>query len=118
MYKLLRIQIIVLMVSIIFYATYAFASSNSGFTPGGEGVNTISGWVVSNVSYRLSENSALISAVEFDLDNPAGTVKASVNPSSGAYFTCINTNATHWVCNVNQESLSTADTLTVIATDT
>lgn len=118
MHKLVRIQLIVLTVSIFFYATYAFASSNSNFHPGGEGVNTISGWAVSNINYRLAEDSSKISAVEFDLDNPAQMVKASINASSGAYFTCINTNATHWVCNVNQQSISNADALHVIASGT
>ncbi len=117
MHKLVQIQLIALTAFIIFYATYAFASSTSNFQPGGEGVNAISGWAVSNVSYQLSGNSALISAVEFDLDNPAGMVKASINSSSGMYYNCMNTNATHWICNVNLQSISNADALQVIATD-
>ena len=118
MYRLVRLQLIVLAASVFFYATYAFASSKSNYQPGGEGVNTISGWAVSNVNYRLAEDSSKISAVEFDLDNPAQMVKASINSSSGAYFACVNTTATHWVCNVDQQSISNADALNVIASGT
>jgi len=118
MYRLVRLQLIVLAASVFFYATYAFASSNSDFRPAGEGANTISGWAVFNVSYQLTEDSSKISAVEFDLDNPAQMVKASIDSSGGAYFACINTSATHWVCNVNQQSISDADALNVIASGT
>ena len=118
MYRFARIQLIVLTASIFFYATYAFASSNSNFRPAGEGANMISGWAVSNITYNLAEDSSKISAIEFDLDNPAGMVKASINSSSEAYYSCLNTTATHWVCNTNQESISTADALNVIATGT
>jgi len=115
MYRLVRIQLLVLIAAVFFYATYAFASSNSNFRPGGEGLNTISGWAVSNVNYRLASDSGKVSAVEFDLDNPAGMVKASINSSSNAYFNCTNTGGTHWLCNTDQESLSNADELKVIA---
>ncbi len=115
MYRLVRIQLIVLMASVFFYATYAFASSNSNFQPGGEGVNMISGWAVSNVNYHLTEDSSKIAAVEFDLDNPASIVQASINSSSNVYFNCTNTNGTHWLCDAGQESVSNADELRVIA---
>jgi hypothetical protein len=117
MYRFVRIQLFVLTASIFFYATYAFASSNSNFRPSGEGANTIGGWAVSNIKYSLAEDSSTISAVEFDLDNPAGMVKASINSSSDAFYSCMNTMGTHWVCNTNQESISSADALRVIATD-
>jgi hypothetical protein len=67
------------------------------------------------VSYRLAEDSSRIAAIEFDLDNPAQMVKASINSSSNAYFNCINTNGTHWLCDIGQESVSNADELRVIA---
>ncbi len=78
----------------------------------------ISGWVASNVTYRLAEDSSKIAAVEFDRDNPAQMVKASVNSSSNAYFNCMNTSGTHWVCELGGESLSNADALRVIAAGT
>jgi hypothetical protein len=111
----MRAPLLVLIVLAIFYTTYAFASSNSGFAPGGEGVNAISGWVVSNVNYRLSEDSSKIAAVEFDLDSPATVVKASINSSNSVLFSCVNSGATHWICNTNQEDIASADALKVIA---
>lgn len=118
MYRLFRIQLIILTAFIFFFTTYAYASSDTNFSPRGEGANSISGWDVSNVSYRLAENSSGINAVEFDLDQPAGMVKVSVNSSNAGFFNCINTNETHWVCNINGESVANADTLRVIASDT
>lgn len=118
MYRVVRIQLIVLAAIIFSFATYAFAYSNSNFRPSGEGVDTISGWTVSNVKYNLSEESPTIAAVEFDLDNPAGMVKANINSSSQAFYSCMNTTGTHWICNTDQESISTADALRVIASGT
>lgn len=118
MYRLVRIQLIVLTASVFFYATYAFASPNSNFHSGGEGVNAISGWVVSNINYRFAEDASTISAVEFDLDNSAEMVKVSINSSNNTFFACVNTNGTHWLCNTNQENISNADNLRVVALGT
>ena len=117
MYKLFRIQLLVLTALVFAYGTYAFASSSSNVPSGAEGVNAISGWAVSNVSYRFTEDSSKIAAVEFDLDGAARTVRASINSSSPTFFGCVNTAATHWVCDVNQQAISTADSLKVIAAD-
>ena len=117
MYKLVRIQVLILIAFVSLSATYALASRDSNFYPGGEGANKISGWAVSNIYYRLAEDPSKISAVEFDLDAPAIRVKASINSSKDAFFNCLNTSGTHWVCNTNQESISSADVFRVVALD-
>ena len=115
MYGLIRTQIFILTVVLVFSSTYALASSESGAHPGGEGVNTISGWNISDVHYRLAGDPAMISLVEFDLDGSAETVKVSINSSAQTYFNCRNSSGSHWICNIPQERVSAADELRVIA---
>jgi hypothetical protein len=107
----------VLIAVIVTFTTYAFASSQTGAFPGGEGISPMSGYSVSGIHYQLS-NDATLSAVEFDLNAPAGVVRASVNSSSGVFFECNNTSAYHWVCDVNSSiQVSEMNELRVIATD-
>jgi hypothetical protein len=115
MYGLIRTQIFILTVVLVFSSTYAFASSESGMHPGGEGVNTISGWNTSNVHYRLADDPTKISLVEFDLDGSAEMVKVSINSSDQTFFNCENSSGSHWICNITQERVSTANELRVIA---
>jgi len=110
-----RIQVLALMTVIAFYTIYAYASSEQQI-PGAEGVNTISGWNVSNVQYHLEEGKAKSSAVEFDLNGPVNAVKVSVNSSGSSFFNCVNTDKTHWYCIIGPEvSISEFDQLKVIA---
>lgn len=106
-----------LFVVITSFTTYAFASSGTNISAqGGEGAQTISGWVVSNVQYRLADGSAMLSAVEFDLDKSAGTVKVSLDSSNPIYFDCLNIQGFHWVCDVNSHvRVSAMDELRVVA---
>ncbi len=115
MRSLFRIQILALMTVIVFYATYAYASSWSPST-GLEGVNAISGWNVSNIQYRFEQGSSKNTAVEFDLDAPANAVKVSVQSSSASFFDCVNTAGTHWYCVIRPDvGISEFDELRVIA---
>ena len=117
MHRLVRIQIFTLTAMVIFYSTYAFASSNSGSHPGGEGTATISGWNVSNVHYFLTDDSAKISAVEFDLDGPAEMVEISLDSSEPRLFDCENGSGTHWTCRIDSLiNISSANELRVVAT--
>jgi hypothetical protein len=105
---------VLLIVVIITFTTYAFASSQTGAGAGGEGVNAVSGYVVSGVHYQLTDSAAL-SAVEFDLNAPAQLVKASLNSSNG-FFNCHNSAGYHWVCNINEPmSVSEMNELKVVA---
>jgi hypothetical protein len=115
MRKLFPIQFLVLMAVIAVYTSYAYASSEAP-SPGGEGVNTISGWNISNVKYSLEEGASKTSAVEFDLDAPANAVKVSVESSSASFFDCVNTIGTHWYCSVGPNAaISEFDELRVVA---
>ena len=102
MHKFFRIQIAAFLVCVTFFATYAFASSETNHTPiGGEGVNTISGWNISNVHYRLAEDPSTVGAVEFDLDSPATQVAIGFGTVSERAFDCYNVDGHHWLCELN-----------------
>lgn len=118
MRKLIRVQLIVLFFFIAFYGVYAFASTEtSALQTGGEGTSPISGWTVSDVHYQSGQDPSRIAAVEFDLDRPAARVQVSLNSSSTAFYTCVNVNGTHWLCNISsQVSIAGADELRMIAT--
>jgi hypothetical protein len=115
MRRLFPIQFLALIAVIAIYTSYAYASSEAP-SPGGEGVNTISGWNVSGIQYHLEEGLLKNSAVEFDLDAPADVVKVSVNSSSASFFDCVNTVGTHWFCSIGPgAAISEFDELRVIA---
>ena len=115
MYRLFPIQFLALMAVIAVYTSYAYASSEAP-SPGGEGINTISGWNTSNIKYSLEAGSSKTSAVEFDLDGPANVVKISVKSSSASFFDCVNTIGNHWYCVIGRETgISDFDELRVIA---
>ena len=90
----------VLFALIVTFTTFAFASSQTGTLPGGESASPLSGYTVSGIHYRLS-NEASLSAVEFDLSAPAGMVKAGMDSTSGRFFDCRNTGGYHWVCDID-----------------
>jgi hypothetical protein len=115
MRRLFPIQLLALMCVIALYTTYAYASSES-LSPGGEGANTISGWNVSSIQYRLEDGPSKTTTVEFDLDGPANIVKISVKSSAAQFFDCVNTVGTHWYCMIGPEAgISEFDELRVIA---
>ena len=100
MLKLFRLQLIIMFAAALFYAAYAFASSDTNVPAAGEGVNTISGWVITNVQYHLADGTAKVSTVEFDLDGTADVVKVGFGSFDSKYYSCVNGNNNHWVCDV------------------
>ncbi|HKI53122.1 MAG TPA: hypothetical protein VJ987_03280 [Anaerolineales bacterium] len=117
MLKIFRFQMIILFAAVIFYAVFAFASTETGIPSGGEGVNIISGWTVSNIQYRLADGSANVSAVEFDLDGLADVVRVGFGSFDDSYFSCVDSNARHWVCSIYPRvKVSELNELRVVAT--
>jgi len=101
--RLFRLQLLVLVFFAGFYAVYALAASDTNLPSAGEGRNTISGWAVMNVQYRLAEDAAKISVVEFDLDAPASLVQISLDSTNASFFDCRNIRGMHWSCDVNSQ---------------
>ncbi len=116
MYKLFRILLLAILVSVTLYVINADASSETNQIPiRGEGAGRISGFKVSDIHYRLAEDSLYISGVEFDLDGPANQVIIGFDTASDQSFTCINTGQLHWFCEVNNVMVSLIYKLRVIA---
>ena len=112
---LIKFPLIALVVLVVSFATFAFASSRTGAPAGGEGTNRVSGYNITNVHYQLAEEASKLAAVEFDLNASATMVKASV--SSSASFDCQNAGGYHWVCKVNGSvNVSDVNELKVVAT--
>lgn len=113
MFKLFAIA---LLVGVIIFPVYAFASSNSGGEMSGEGATTISGWQISNIHYELADDPTLINSVSLDLDAPADTVKVSLNSKTNDFATCTNVGAYHWQCSfLTGVKVSNMDQIRVIA---
>ncbi|GAB4444665.1 MAG: hypothetical protein OHK0041_01220 [Anaerolineales bacterium] len=117
MKTMLSLQVLVLAFAVTSCTAYAFASSNENpAVQAGEGANAISGWVISNIHYRLAETPSRLAAVEFDLDQPAGVVKVSFDDTGAEFFDCVNTHELHWLCDVrSQVELQSMNTLRVVA---
>lgn len=116
MKAIVRFQFLILLVAIVSFAAFAFASSRTGPRAGGEGVGAVSGWNVSGIHYALAEGTALVSSVEFDLDKPAKMVRVSLLTGKGGFFDCVNLSGRHWMCDVESHwSVADLDQFRVIA---
>ena len=98
MRSLLKLCVICLVMGILAFPVYAFASSNSDPERSGEGASTISGWMVSNLKYQLSNDPSFVSGVSFDLDGAAGTASVKLDSKSTTYTACAKVYEYHWHC--------------------
>ena len=105
----------VLFLGAIIFPISAFASSNSGPAASGEGVATISGWVVSNMQYQFSQDPSLVSGVSFDLNGPADTVAVKLRADDTSFTSCTSVYGYHWQCSVSNLRLADLDEFRVIA---
>ena len=118
MFKWIRIYILAAIVSVIFFATNASASSDTNHIPiRGQGASGVSGYVVSNVHYRLAENPSFLREVELDLDSPASQVIIGFDNPSGQSFTCHNVDQLHWLCNVDNVNIAGINLLRVVSVE-
>ncbi len=114
----LRLVFFILMMAVIGSATYAFASSDAMVVPArGEGAGGISGWVISNVHYQLSENAVEISGLEFDLDRPARMVRVKAVSGEKDFYACNHQGNNHWFCAIQATPISKMDELRIVASD-
>lgn len=112
----LKISIIVLIAIALATVSYAFAAANT--VPNGkagDGSGTITGYDVTNVVYTQdSSNPVNITAVAFDLDASATTVRVRL-VTTGSLQACTNPSGTHWTCTITGVTVHDADTLEVVA---
>ena len=107
----------IMVAGLIGSASYAMTAANDFEdleSKGGQGSHDITGFVVSDVQYTLAANPENYSAVSFDLDGAAGTVRAKVTDIGTTYETCSIVTGMRWTCPIS-DSVASADELTVIA---
>lgn len=113
---LIKLFAFLLFLGAVLFPISAFASSNTGVGISGEGAAPISGWTVSNISYQMASNSALVNGVTFDLDARAKDVSVRLNSQSNAFTACANVGANRWQCNFQTGvQISSMDEFRVIA---
>src|ERR1041384_517966 len=105
----------VLFLCAIIFPVSAFASSTSGTATSGGGAATISGLVVSNMRYQLSQDPSLVSGVSFDLNEPADTVSVKLRADDTSFTSCTPVYGQHWQCSVSNLRLADLDEFRVIA---
>ena len=100
------------------FISYAFASTNTGPSPvSGEGVNAISGYDVTNVSYQSGSDPSRIDSVSFTLSAAAHFVKIKLIASQSNWYDCNPLSGYDWVCDTAGASLISTDQLTVVASN-
>jgi hypothetical protein len=116
--RLARLFVTLIVILLLASVAYAYTASNTvPANRAGSGSATISGYVVDNVSYNLSNSDpSEIDSVTFSLDASASTVKIKLVSSSFTYFDCTNTAGFNWSCSISGAvTVLEADELQVIA---
>jgi hypothetical protein len=96
--------------------TYAFASSSTGNSkPAGQGAEAISGYAVSNISYKQGDDLSKIASVSLSLDAPASKVQIKLTRDQANWYDCVNVSGNNWSCNTDNSSILSANELQVVA---
>lgn len=110
---------LVTIVVLVFATTaYAFAAANTLADAGkaGDGSNTVSGYTVDGVTYNLdATDPSLVASVEFDLDDTASDVAASISDGTTETFGACTNAGTHWTCTFTGVTALDAASFRVIA---
>jgi hypothetical protein len=97
------------------YASFAYASSNTFYpTSGGDGLGSISGYVIGDVSYHLASDPSRLDSVSFSLNADADFARIQLTDTQSGWYPCTNTEGNQWTCDANV-SLSAVNQLRVIA---
>jgi hypothetical protein len=88
---------VVAAILVIASGTKSFSSQRAGF-----GIETSSGYQVSNVKYWLGGDSE-VRSVNFDLDAPAHAVTARLQ-AAGGWYVCRSTGSASWSCVVPESA--------------
>jgi hypothetical protein len=115
---------IILVVALALTTTaFALAAGNTVDTSkAGDGSAAVSGYAVTNITYNLNPTTpSLIASVEFDLDDTATNVAASISdnasptPNETYADSCTNNSGNHWTCTFTGVTVLEAYDLRVIA---
>ena len=96
--------------AIVAVSAFGFAASNTvNDSRAGDGAGTVLGYTVSNIEYTLNDaDPSLLDAVDFDLNNNAGTDNAAVQfNSAGNWYDCTG-GPTSFSCDVSSGNVTVA----------
>ncbi len=116
----LRLLAILAILAIMATAAYGFAASNvfpneAGYA--GDGTGAVSGFTITNVKWTLASDPSVLASVDFQTDQNATTVKASLDNGTNWTDCTSTTNAKHWTCAFSgSPSVAAATALRVVAT--
>jgi hypothetical protein len=99
-------------------SAYGFAASNTVPATGmGDGAGTISGYTISNISYKLDATHSNISEVSFDVAGSVAPTKVEAQlVSGGDWFPCTNGGSgSNYSCTVTGVTTAAANQLRVVA---
>ncbi len=121
--RMLRSFIILVVALTLTTTAFALAAGNTVDTSkAGDGSAAVSGYAVSNITYNLNTiTPSLIASVEFDLDDTATNVAASISdnaatPNETFSDSCSNGGSgNHWTCTFTGVTVLEAYDLRVIA---
>lgn len=117
MSKLSRFVILISVFFMISYALNAKTSSETNQFPiRGESVAEVSGFIVSDIHFRLADNPSYIKAVEFELDGPASQVMVGFDHPSNRFFSCRKREGHSWICDLDEIDIVDVHTIKLIAT--
>ena len=105
-----------LMIIMISSMTYAYASANTvPQNTSGDGTGTISGYVVTNVSYHMAVDPRKIASVSFTLSGFARNVKIRLSNTQTDWYVCTNLGSNDWSCDTQSATVLSANELRVMA---
>jgi hypothetical protein len=102
---------------VVFFAVNVQASAETDQNLSrGEGVGSVSGYVISDVHYSFAGDPLFISAVQFELDRPAAEVLIRFDQASDEFFSCHHNGDQEWICELTGVELCDLYTMRVFAT--
>ena len=104
-----------LFAAVVLSISYANASSSAALAPRGDGLSSISGYTVENISYRLAQDPSQISSVSFSLNSAASYVKIRLTSAQTDWYLCENIGEYVWQCDTNNAPVALADQFRLIA---
>ena len=104
-----------LFAAVVLSISYANASSSAAMAPRGDGLSSISGYTVENISYNLAQDPSQISSVSFGLNAAASHVKIRLTSTQTDWYLCHNIGGYVWQCDTNYAPVALADQFRVIA---
>jgi len=100
------------------FAVVAFASSETHLALiGGEGVNVISGYEITDVHYQSGNDASQIDSVSFTSNTTATLVKIKLVSTQSKWYDCHSPNGINWMCDTSGATIQSANELTVVASN-